>query len=237
MRVRLRHSVLTLALGAAAVGLACGGSPTAPCTDQQGRGDTTLNSIKVSCAASGAQLQCEADAFVQGLYVYCPMQQDVTQAAEWIAGDSTVIRAAAPGVFTALAAGHTFVHGTWHGLDSDNFGRTPVAVFPGTAPLPTYEIFGNVSIAGQTPSSSPVTGAVIEVLDGLVQGQTATSGMPPALLPGYLGPFGGPGYYRILGVPPGTYRLRISKEGYASQERSVTVEVGSPVADFQLTPM
>jgi uncharacterized membrane protein len=37
-------------------------------------------------------------------------------------------------------------------------------------------------------------------------------------------------------VPPGTYRLRISKEGYASQERSVTVEI-SNVADFQLTPL
>jgi hypothetical protein len=232
----LRHSRLLLALGAAALLAACGGSPTAPCTDQEGRGETVLNSIKLSCAASGAQLQCEADASIQGLYVYCPMQQDVTQAAEWIAGDSTVIRASTPGAFTALATGHTFVHATWHGLDSDNFGRTPVAVFPGTGPLPTSEIFGTVSIAGQTPGSSPVTGAVIEVLDGLIQGQTATSGMPPVLLPGYLGPFGGPSYYRILGVPPGTYRLRISKEGYASQERSVTVEI-SNVADFQLTPL
>ena len=78
---------------------------------------------------------------------------------------------------------------------------------------------------------------MIQVLDGLVAGQTGTSGVPPTLLPGYLGPFGGPGYYRILGVPPGTYHLRIDKDGYASRDQTVTVSSGSPDADFQLQPM
>jgi hypothetical protein len=78
---------------------------------------------------------------------------------------------------------------------------------------------------------------VRHVLDGLVANHAATSGVPPSLLPGYLGPFGGAGYYRILGVPPGTYHLRISKNGYASQERTVTVTIGSPAADFQLSPL
>jgi len=162
------------------------------------------------------------------------MQQDITQSAEWVVADASVVRAVTPGVFAAVGNGHTFVHAIWRGLDSNDFAHTPLAVFPGTAPLRTYEIFGSVSQSGQTPSASPINGAVIEVVDGLAAGQTATSGVPPPLLPGYFGPFGGPGYYRILGVPSGTYRLRISKAGYASQERTVTVS--TPV-DFQLAPL
>ena len=215
----------------------CGGSPTAPCTDQYGRGDTHLNEIKVSCVTVGSQLQCHALADIGGLYVYCPRQQDVTETATWIASDASIVRALTPGVFTAIGVGHTAVHAVWSGLDSDDSARTPIAVFPGTAPLPTYEIFGSVWRDGQTPATSYIAGAVIEVLDGLIAGQSSTSGLPPPLLPGYLGPFGGPGYYRILGVPPGTYRLRISKNGYLSQERTVSVSTGDPLANFQLVPM
>lgn len=237
MRTRLRVRDVLMWLGPVPLVLSCGGSPTAPCTDQYGRGDTTFNEIKLSCATTASQLQCQAVADIGGLYVYCPMQQDVTQSAEWIVGDGSVVRTVTPGVFAAAATGHTFVHATWHGLDSNDFGRTPVAVFPGTAPLPTYEVSGTVWLAGQTPSASPIGGAVIQILDGLIAGQMATSGVPPPLLPGYFGPTGGPGYYRILGVPSGTYHLRINKDGYASQDRTVIVSAGSPVADFQLLPM
>jgi hypothetical protein len=61
---------------------------------------------------------------------------------------------------------------------------------------------------------------------------------PPLGLPGYLGPFGGPGYYRLIGVPPGTYRLRCTKDGYATQESEVTLTgAGSRVVYFQLQPL
>jgi len=237
MRPCLQLRDVLMLFGLLPLVLSCGSSPAAPCLDQNGRGDTRFNEIKLSCVTTASQLQCQAVADIAGLYVYCPMSEDVTQAADWTVGDGSVVRTLMPGVFAAVATGHTFVHATWHGLDSNDFGRNPVAVFPGTAPLPTYEVFGTVSQAGQTPSASPISGAVIQVLDGLVAGQMATSGVPPALLPGYLGPFGGQGYYRILGVPPGTYHLRISKDGYASQDRTVTVSTGSPSADFQLLPM
>jgi hypothetical protein len=166
------------------------------------------------------------------LYVYCPMQQDVTQSAEWMIADATIVKSVAPGVFAAAAIGDTFVRATWQGHASSTI---PVSVFEGTAPLPTYEIFGSVWQAGQVPASSYIDGAVIQILNGLVSGRAATSGVPPPLPPGYLGPFGGSGYYRLLGVPPGTYRVRITKDGYASQERDVTVVgPGSPVVTFQL---
>jgi hypothetical protein len=213
---------------------ACGASPTAPCTDQYGRGETGLNELKVSCATVGSQLQCQSIADIAGLYVYCPMQQDVTQAASWTIADSTIGRVTAPGVFQALAPGHSVIHATWNGLDSMNFGSIPIAVFPGTAPMPTGEISGTVSEAGQS-LLVPIGGAVVQVLDGLVAGQTATSGVPPPILPGYFGPIAGASYYRILGVPPGTYHVRITKDGYISQDRIVTIgNVGSPAVDFQL---
>jgi hypothetical protein len=195
--------------------------------------------IKVSCATVGSQLSCRAVADINDLYVYCPMQQDVTQDALWSVGDATIIRAVAPGVFAAVGTGHTVVHAAWHAIDSSDYGLTPIAVFPGTPPLPTSEVYGNVSLAGQTLSSGPVTGAVIEMLDGVLAGQTAISGVPPSLLPGYLGPFGGPGYYRFLGVPPGEYRLRISKDGYGSQEHTAMVSTGSGsnAVNFELTPV
>jgi hypothetical protein len=208
----------------------CGASPTAPCTDQYGRGETTLNELKVSCATLGPQMRCQAIADVGGLYVYCAMERDVTQAANWTIADSAVARVASAGTFEAVSAGHTVVQATWNNLAA----ARAIAVFPGTAPLPTNEIFGNVSDAAQGPAIG-ISGAVVQVLDGLVAGQTATSGVPPPLLPGYVGPLGGAGYYRILGVPIGTYHIRITKDGYVSQDRIVTViNAGSPVADFQL---
>ena len=227
-----------LEIGAATLVVSCSAcsSSTAPsCTDQYGRGATAMNALDMSCSTIGSSLQCNAVASNKNdLYVYCPMQQDVTQSAGWVIADPAIARMVAPGTFTAAGIGDTFVRATWQGLEST---MRPVSVFAGTAPLPTYEIFGSVWLAGQTPTSSYIDGAVIQILNGLVAGRTATSGVPPPLPPGYLGPFGGKGYYRLLGVPPGTYRVRITKDGYASQERDVTVVgPGSPVVDFQLQP-
>ena len=157
MRPCLQLRDVLMLFGLLPLVLSCGSSPAAPCLDQNGRGDTRFNEIKLSCVTTASQLQCQAVADIAGLYVYCPMSEDVTQAADWTVGDGSVVRTLMPGVFAAVAAGHTFVHATWHGLDSN--------------------------------------------------------------------------------MPPGTYHLRISKDGYASQDRTVTVSTGSPSADFQLLPM
>jgi hypothetical protein len=163
------------------------------------------------------------------------MTQDVTASANWTIADPTIIRSNGPGMFTAVGTGDTYVLAAWQNTLS---GGQTVSVLPNTPPLPTYEIDGDVWQAGSTPASSYIGGAVIQVLDGLVAGRTATSGVPPPLLPGYLGPFqNGPGGYRISGVPPGIYHLQVTKTGYVTQQVTVTVVgAGGAVADFQLQP-
>jgi hypothetical protein len=208
-------------------------SPAAPsCKDALGRGDTALDTVTIRCSTVGSRLQCQAVASILGLYVYCPRSEDVTASAVWTAGDSAIVRLVAPGEFEAAGVGDTFVQAT-----SQNIGRAsnPVSVFPGTPPLPTGEIAGLVSEAGKTPIV-PIAGAVVQILDGLVAGRTATTGVPPPLLPGYLGPFDIQGY-RLLGLPPGTYRLRVTKDGYTTQESNATLTgVGGPRVNFELSP-
>ena len=234
-RERSKVAVLCALLGTGIVA-SCNGSPASPCTDQFGRGETALNQIQIACVPTATRLQCTAVASIGGLYVYCPKQQDVTTAAEWAVADTTIARVVAPGLLDRIAPGHTTVRAVWQGIDSETFGRVPIAVFPDTGPLRTYEITGLVTEAGKTPANGGISGAVAEVLDGLIAGSTGTTGVPPPLLPGYLGPFGGPNTFRILGVPPATYTVRVSKEGYIDQQRTVTVLNGSPNLDVQLTP-
>jgi hypothetical protein len=212
------------------------GSPTTPCVDQYGRGNTMLNDVAVHCASDGVQLDCGAQADIAGLYVYCPQQQVVTTEAQWLVGDSAIVATVAPGVFTAVSPGHTFIHAVWQRIDS---GNTPVAVFAGTPLVMTGQISGHVSESGQ---AAPIDGAVVEVTNGLIAGTTSTSGVRPPSVPGYADyVFQGPGFYLIEGMPSGTYHLRITKSGYVSQERDVTLGVpngaaGGPTApvDFQL---
>src|SRR5262245_26818430 len=162
-------------------------SSTSPsCTDQLGRGQTGLTIVVLSCSASSSNLQCQAVQRSTGFYDYCPTQQDVTASVNWTSGDPAIVRSNGQGVFTAVGTGDTFVQATY-GSQSPT---RPVSVFPNMPPLPTYEISGSVFQAGSTSGSSPIDGAVVQILDGLVAGRMATSGVPPPLLPGYLGPFG-----------------------------------------------
>jgi hypothetical protein len=213
--------------------VSCSSQPAAPsCNDVYGRGSTTLNTVFVSCRTVGSRLQCQAEASIQGLYVYCPRSEDVTLSAVWTAGDSAVVKLVAPGEFESVSVGDTFVHAIWERFDSDNWARTPISVFPGTSPMRTREIAGVVTAAGQT---APIAGAVVQILDGLVAGRTSTTGVPPPLLPGYLGPFERDGY-RLMGVPPGRYRLRVTKDGYTPQEADATVtEVAGDRINFALS--
>jgi hypothetical protein len=104
--------------------------------------------------------------------------------------------------------------------------------------LPTFEIDGVVYQSGTTAMTGGISGAVVTVLDGLAAGRTAITGVLPPPRPGFIVlPGILPYYYRLFGIPPGGYTLRATKDGYASQERVVTVATdGGPVADFALDP-
>ncbi len=93
-------------------------------------------------------------------------------------------------------------------------------MFPGTPPLPTYSIDGYI-YEGTPTARVTLDGATVEVLNGVAVGRRALSGDPPQPLPG-VSPVAAPGLYRIHGVPNGTTRVRVTKEGYIDQEREVT---------------
>jgi hypothetical protein len=157
------------------------------------------------------------------------MPREVTDIATWTSDDPAVVRAAGAGRFEAVAPGNTVVHARW-----DYNAERTVAVFAGTIPLLTSEIVGTV-YDGPVPSTSAIDGALLEVLSGAIAGRRAVSGTTPALLPGFFGGTAAPGSYRILGVPPGVFRIRVSKDGYVPQERDVTATMlGFTGASFQL---
>jgi len=93
-------------------------------------------------------------------------------------------------------------------------------VFPETPPLPTYSIDGYI-YEGTPTAIVTLDGATVEVLNGVAAGRRALSGDPPLPLPG-ASPIAAPGLYQIHGVPNGTTRVRVTKEGYVDQEREVT---------------
>ena len=183
--------------------------------------------LHITCATSGlSPLICTAEEVCGGYGCAPGVGGDVTSRATWSVDHPDIVRVIAPGRFVSVSDGDTVVralHAT------SGAAVRAVSVINGSAPLPTFEIFGTIRDA-----AGPIDGALITILEGPLEGRMVTSGVPPPLIPGYAGPFGGTGYYRILGVPPGTYRLRVTKQGYRTEERDVAVTVGSPSADFTL---
>jgi len=136
----------------------------------------------------------------------------VTQAATWSVDDPSVATIVAPGIVQSVGVGHTLIRVSW---SYTSYWR-PIAVFAGTAPLPTYEYEGMI-YDGAAPPRTPLDGALVEILDGLVAGRNTMSGALPESFPGAL-LHAMPGHYAFFGVPEGTYRLRVSRSGYVTQE-------------------
>lgn len=212
----------------AALLVGCGaGNPTGPTRYGPPYVSVSCNAVGTSPLLCTAHVECS-------LYPCSPgTPSDVTHQAVWEAADPNIVRIAGPGAVEAVAPGDTVIRARWEYVE----GQHTVSVFAGLPPLPTHEIFGSVYETGKTVAQAPIAGATVQVVVGLLTGRTATSGVPPPLPPGLFGPFGGPAYYRILAVPPGTYQLRVTKDGFVPQERAVTVSTGSPSANFELHPL
>ena len=205
----------------------CGSTPTAP----DNRYGSPL--ILVRCeTGSASALNCTAPV---GCSLY-PCQPgtpaDITATATWTTDDPSVAKVTGPGILVPVGPGNTVVRAATSGVGG---GSHSVAVFTGTAPLPTFGLQGTVH-EGATPNDVKIDGATIQVIDGLIAGRIATSGAPPAGIPGFSSPPTRPGLFIINGVPPGTIRLRVRKEGYVPVERDVTSTfAGGPGnVDFQL---
>jgi len=235
-----RTYVLTLLLAC----VACNNNPIT--ADPEGR--TGGVGLIINCAPSGADpLICTAQTSCS-LYP-CPelpnpspgARNDVTALATWTSGDPSVVILTGPGRVHATGNGDTIVSAAW--VPNPPPGSAPlvsfprsISVFPNTPPLPTFEIDGVVYQSGMTAMTGGISGAVVTILDGLVAGRTAITGVPPTPRPGYP-PLAGilPYYYRFLGIPPGVYTLRVTKGGYASQSQVATVTAdGGPIANFAL---
>jgi TonB-dependent starch-binding outer membrane protein SusC len=102
--------------------------------------------------------------------------------------------------------------------------------FPGASPLPAYgnapesasaDVVRQGAITGRVTDAAteqPVAGANVTVVGTELGAMTAADGA-----------------YQIVGVPAGTYRVRISVIGYGADERSVSVAEGETITlDFAL---
>jgi hypothetical protein len=224
--MKARFIVALMALPSALALNDCGSTPTAP--DRHGFPIITLVCVPLTTSSTlcRASVSCS-------LYPCLPgTPEDVTTLATWTSDDQTIVRIGGPGRLDAVGVGDTVVRAAWDAIGVGG-GWRPVSVFPGTAPLPTYEISGGIYDGSVSPRA-PLNGATIEIIDGPPSGKTSVSGADPQLPPGFtsFGPMM-PGRYRLLGVPAGTFRLRATKDGYVPQERDVTGSTFTG-ADFEL---
>ena len=191
----------------------CGSTPTAP--ERHGP-----ISIWILCEAGTPPFTtCRAPVFCTLYPCAAGTPTDITTSGTWTSDDPAIVRIAAPGLLEAVSLGDTVVRVALPPVGGE---LRPVSVFPGTPPLPTWEIAGTVYDGSVTPRV-PLDGATVEVLTGIVAGWKAISGVEPPAKPGFPGwsvqfPRG---HYEIRGVPSFPYSVRASRPGYVSQEREI----------------
>jgi len=132
--------------------------------------------LHITCATSGlSPLVCTAEEVCGGYGCAPGVGGDVTARVTWSVDHPDIARVIAPGRFVAVSDGDTVVRAQ-HATSGT--AVRPVSVIDGSAPLPTFEIFGTIRDA-----TGPIDGALITIVEGRLQGRTVTSGLPPPLIP------------------------------------------------------
>jgi hypothetical protein len=183
--------------------------------------------VTITCAVQNGVTQCRAPVGCNLYPCAANIPADVTEVATWSVDDPTVARILGPGLVQSVAPGHTLLRVSWSPYSES---WRPIAVFSGTAPLPTYS-YGGLVFDGAGSPRTPLNGALVEVLNGLPAGRMMLTGTQPEAFPGAIA-IASPGHYAFFGMPEGPYRLRVSKSGYATQE----IETRQ-VADVTLVPL
>ena len=195
--------------------------------------------IAIECPTSAVDpLMCAARASCD-LYPCPGLPKDVTALATWTSANPLVVTITTPGVVRATGIGDTVVSAEW----SNSSTPRTISVFPNMKPVATYFIDGSVYRKGMTAFTGPISGAVVEILNTarpsdssqFVVGLKAVTGGAPSPSPSPPGFFTNvrPDRYQFLGIPAGEYNLRVTADGYVSQERTVAQGSG---ADFALEP-
>lgn len=212
--------------------------PTAPsCTDAEGRGSSAPDTIVITCAPNGADVQCTAvGTNTDGLYVYCPVTFDWTDQVMWIATDPAADfahpgaptdpsvaafgRPGTPAGFLKVSgAGRVQITASFGFLSSNTYA---FAVAPGVTAERLATLYVNASDAR---TSAALSGVQVDV--------HPDRGGPQACVTNQFG-----GCVGTLWVLTGSVQIHGAKAGYQDAQTSVTFTPGnlSQGINLKLTP-
>ena len=185
----------SLALGLAAAITACEKSPAAP-TPPPGGGSSTPTATRLEITGPRAIVPGVPTQFTATVHLSDGSSRDVTTSASWRSPwDAFVV--SAPGLVTARWNGSVLLSAAYAGLTST---REVIAV-----PEGTFRLTGTVTDV--TAPAGPVSGALVEVKDGIGRGLSTRTGN---------------GFYVLHGVA-GDIELRVTKEGYRTLDQRLVV--------------
>lgn len=190
---------------------ACANSSTTPSGGPTGPSSPTVTSVTISgtlaIANIGQTSQLSATAHsAKGT------TQDVTAQATWASSDAAIATVSSTGLVTSTGIGTATLTATYQNVS----GSTRVTV---TRP-PSYVLSGLVTESVPTTSTT-LSGARIEFVDGVNQGKSATTDST--------------GHYEITQVSEGTFSVRATLSGYADTTKQVTINADSTLG-FALVP-
>ena len=135
---------------------------------------------------------------------------DVTAQAAWSTSDATIFAVAAGGKVTAMRVGSADIRATWEGLTDKDYTTAQ--------PFLTFKAYGTVTEA--PPGFVAVAGVHIEIT-GSTTLDTVTDGS---------------GDYSFSSLKGGVYSIKVSRDGYQAQTKSVTLTRDART-DFLLFPV